>query len=328
MKKKNTKKSKPKTPQSVQTYRVRNWKEYNKSLVSRGNLTIWISEAALANWYEMEKSGKRGSSVTYSNLAIEACLMVKMLFRLPLRQTEGFVNSLFGMMQIALSAPDYTTLSRRLTSLEVKLPLRNLGEKLHLCIDSSGVKVYGEGEWKVRTHGWSKRRTWRKLHLAIDAKTQQIVGVETTTNAVDDAAKVEDLLSQVPEGIEVEEVSADGAYDKRKTYNVLNKHGTKAIIPPRRNAKIWQHGNLKKERHIRDENLRRIRKVGRKSWKIESGYHQRSLAETGVFRYKQTFGGAVSSRKEENQCSEMKLKCQILNLMNHCGMPQSEKVTI
>lgn len=312
----------------MQTYRVRNWSEYNKSLVGRGNLTIWISEAAMAHWYELETSGKRGSSLTYSNLAIQACLMVKMLFKLPLRQTEGFVNSLFEMMRIALSSPDYTTLSRRLSSLEVKLPLRNLGGKLHLCIDSTGVKVYGEGEWKVRTHGWSKRRTWRKLHLAIDAETQQIVGVEATSNAVDDAAAVEDLLNQVPVGTEVEEVSADGAYDTRKTYNALNKHGTKAIIPPRKNAKIWQHGNLKKERHIRDENLRRIRKVGRKQWKIESGYHQRSLAETGVFRYKQTFGGEVSSRKAETQFNEMKLKCQILNLMTFCGMPQSEKVTI
>lgn len=328
MKKKNTKKSKPKTPKSKATYRVRNWTEYNKSLVNRGNLTIWISDEAMAAWYEMEKSGKRGSSITYSKLAIEACLMVKMLFKLPLRQTEGFVNSLFGMMGLAISSPDYTTLSRRLSSIEVKPPLRNLGEKLHLCIDSTGVKVYGEGEWKVRTHGWSKRRTWRKLHLAIDAETQQIVGACATSNAVDDAAKVEDLLSQVPDGIEVEEVSADGAYDKRKTYNALNKHGTRAIIPPRKNAKIRQHGNLKKERHMRDENLRRIRKVGTKSWKIESGYHQRSLAETGVFRYKQTFGAEVSSRKEENQFNEMKLKCQILNLMTHCGMPQSEKVTI
>lgn len=173
-----------------------------------------------------------------------------------------------------------------------------------------------------------KRRTWRKLHLAIDAETQQIVGVEATSNAVADAEVVEALLDQVPDVIEIEEVSADGAYDKRKVYDGLNKHGTKAIIPPRRNAKIWQHGNSRKERHIRDENLRRIRKVGRKKWKEESGYHRRSLAETGVFRYKQTFGGEVSSRKEENQFKEMKLKCKILNLMTFCGMPQSEKVTI
>jgi transposase len=328
LKKKNTKKSKPKTPKSSQTYRVRNWKEYNKSLVNRGNLTIWISEEALANWYELERSGKRGASLTYSKLAIEACLMVRMLFKLALRQTAGFVNSLFEMMQIAVSAPDYTTLSRRLSALEVKLPVRGLGEKLHLCIDSTGVKVYGEGEWKVRTHGWSKRRTWRKLHLAIDAETQQIVGVEATSNAVADAEVVEALLDQVPDVIEIEEVSADGAYDKRKAYDVLNKHGTKAIIPPRRNAKIWQHGNSRKERHIRDENLRRIRKVGRKKWKEESGYHRRSLAETGVFRYKQTFGGEVSSRKEENQFKEMKLKCKILNLLTFSGMPQSEKVAI
>ena len=182
-------------------------------------------------------------------------------------------------------------------------------------------------ERRARTVGANAGR-FGKLHLAIDAETQQIVGVCATSNAVDDAAKVEDLLAQVPNGIEAAEVSADGAYDKRKTYDALNKHGTKAIIPPRRNAKIWQHGNSKKERHIRDENLRRIRKVGRKGWKTESGYHRRSLSETGVFRYKQTFGGEISARKEENQFNEMKLKCQILNLMTFCGMPQSEKVTI
>lgn len=264
--------------------------------------------------------------MTYSNLAIEACLMIKMLFKLPLRQTQGFVNSLFEMMKLAVSAPDYSTLCRRLKTLEVKLPLQNLSRKLHLCLDSTGLKVYGEGEWKVRTHGWSKRRTWRKLHLAIDPETQQIVGMETTSNAVDDAAKVEDLLSQVPEGIEIEGVRADGAYDKRKTYNALNKYGAKAVIPPRRNAKIWQHGNSKKERHVRDENLRRIRKIGRKAWKVESNYHQRSLAETGMYRYKQTFGAEIASRSEENQNQEMKLKCRILNLLTSCGMPQSEKV--
>lgn len=327
MKKKNTKKSSPKTKKSSTTYRVRNWSEYNKSLVQRGNLTVWISEDAIKNWYNLEKTGKKGSSPTYSDLAIEACLMVKMLFKLDYRKTEGLVNSLFVLMRVSLSSPDYSTLSRRLPKLKIKLPLQNLPSEINLVIDSTGIKVYGEGEWKVRAHGWSKRRTWRKLHLAIEPESGQIVGLEATSNAVDDAEKVGDLLDQVPEGVKVKEAAADGAYDKKKAYDSLNKHGTRAVIPPRQNAKIWQHGNSKKERLIRDENLRRIRKVGRKTWKAEANYHQRSLAETGVFRFKQTFGGMVSARIEENQYQELKLKGKIMNIITHLGMPKSEKVT-
>lgn len=327
MKKKNTKKSKPKTKKSSATYRVRNWRQYNKSLVNRGNLTVWISAQAIQNWHNLEKTGKKGASNTYSDLAIEACLMLKMLFKLDYRKTQGLVDGLFMLMQISLSAPDYSTLSRRLPKLKIELSVKDLPKKINLVIDSTGVKVYGEGEWKVRRHGWSKRRMWRKLHLAIEPESGQIVGLEATQNGVDDAEKVADLMSQVPVGVKVEAVAADGAYDKKKTYDCLNKHGTKAVIPPRKNAKIWQHGNSKKERLIRDENLRRIRKVGRKTWKEESKYHQRSLAETGVFRFKQTFGVKVSSRIEENQYQELKLKGKIMNIITDLGMPKSEKVT-
>ena len=234
MKKKNTKKSKPKARKSSQTYRVRNWSEYNKSLVNRGNLTVWISESAIKKWHNLEKTGKKGASNTYSDLAIEACLMLKMLYKLDYRKTQGLVNSLFILMQISLSAPDYSTVSRRLPKLKIKVSVKDLPEKINLVIDSTGIKVYGEGEWKVRSHGWSKRRTWRKLHLAIEPQSGQIVGLEATRNGVDDAEKVEDLMNQVPSGVKVEEVAADGAYDKKKTYDCLNKHGTKAVIPPRR----------------------------------------------------------------------------------------------
>ncbi len=159
MKKKNTKKSKPKVKKSQETYRVRNWSDYNKSLVNRGNLSVWISEDAIKHWHNLESSGKKGASNTYSDLAIEACLMVKMLFKLDYRKTQGLVNSLFSLMGISLSSPDYTTISRRLAKLKVKLPLKDIGEKINLVIDLTGIKVYGEGEWKVRSHGWSKRRT-------------------------------------------------------------------------------------------------------------------------------------------------------------------------
>lgn len=326
MKKKKYLKHKPKSKKSKKTYRVRNWNKYNKSLVQRGNITVWICDEAIANWYSSEKTGRRGSPSTYSEVAIQACLMMRNLFKLGLRQTQGFVNSLMKMSGIELNAPDYTTLSRRLSGLRIDLGAKDLADQLHVVVDSTGVKVYGEGEWKVRTHGWQKRRTWRKLHLCIDARTQQILSVETTENNVDDADKLEELLDGVPPDKEIEKVAADGIYDKRKSYDAINKHGARAVIPPRRNAKIWQHGNSKKERLVRDENLREVRKEGYRKWKQESEYHQRSLAETGVYRYKQTFGSKVASRKQDNQFNEMRLNCKIINKMTQIGMPQSECV--
>lgn len=320
-------KHKPKARKSKKTYRVRNWSQYNKALVNRGNLTLWISDQAMQDWYNQEKTGRRGSSNTYSDIAIEACLMMRSLFHLKLRQTEGFVNSLFALAGIALQAPDYSTLSRRLAGLDIKLPVKDLADKLHVVIDSTGIKVYGEGEWKVRTHGWQKRRTWLKLHLCIDAQTHQIVSVKTTGNGVDDASQVEDLLEAIPPDKQIEQVDADGAYDKEKAYQAIKNRKAKAVIPPQKNAKIKQHGNSKKEPLQRDQNIRRIRKVGRKKWKQESDYHTRSLAETGVFRYKATFGERVSSRNQENQFQEMRLNCKILNVMTHQGMPQTQCIT-
>lgn len=233
---------------------------------------------------------------------------------------------MFKFAGIELNAPDYTTLSRRLSRLEIKFLVVKLADKLSVVIDSTGVKVYGEGEWKVRTHGWQKRRVWLKLHLCIDSQTPQILSVETTRNGVDAAAKIEELLDAVPPDKQIGEVTADDIYDNRKSYQAITKHGARAVIPPRRNAKIWQHGNSKKERLVRDENVRRIRAVGRRKWKEESKFHQRSLAETGMFRYKQTFGAKVASRKEENQFQEMRLNCRILNIMTHQGMSHSEGI--
>ena len=191
-------------------------------------------------------------------------------------------------------------------------------------MDSTGAKVYGEGEWKVRQHGISKRRTWLKLHLCVDEATLEIVSAVASTNDISDAEVLSDLLEDVPG--KIEQVSADGAYDQRKCYNTLNKHGAKAAIPPRKGARIWQHGNSKAERHNRDENLRRIRKVGRKKWKEESNYHRRSLAETTMFRFKTIFGDRLQTRRMENQFKELLLKSAILNRMTHLGRPDTIKI--
>jgi len=305
-------------------YRIRNWKPYNDALVSRGSLTLWVDQATLEAWRH-QGPPQRGAQFRYSDTAIQCVLTLRSVYHLPLRATEGFARSIFGLMNLDLDVPDYSTLCRRASTLQVTLPKHAEGP-LHLVLDSTGLKVYGEGEWKVRQHGFSKRRTWLKLHLAIDPATHEIRAALVSDPGVTDAEAVPDLLAQ--EESPVEGVEADGAYDRRSVYEELERRGAKAIIPPRRDAKIRRHGNSSGPRLARDENLRRIRRIGRAAWKRESGYHRRSLGETAMFRMKTIFGGGVSSRRTERQAKEVGIRCRALNIMTHQGMPVSERVAV
>lgn len=306
-------------------YRIRNWTDYNRSLQKRGSLTVWISEEAVGNWLYLEKTGERGASKRYSNLAIQTIATMKAVFHQAGRQTTGLVKSIFELMKIELPVPDHSTLSRRLETLPVELSVKCAKGARHIVVDSTGVKVYGEGEWKVRTHGVSKRRTWRKLHLCVDEKTNEIIAAAATENSVADCQAFPELIAGIDDPIE--QISADGSYDRRGVYQAIRGRGIwRAAIPPRKNARIWQHGNSKQERLIRDENLRAVRKRGRKRWKEESNYHRRSLAETTIFRYKTIFSDKLKSRKIENQFNEMAIKSATLNRMTHLGMPKSYKV--
>lgn len=306
------------------TYRIRNWSQYNAALERRGSLTFWISQDAIDSWTTDKLTGKPGASYTYTDLAIETMATLQPVFHLAGRQAEGFLNSVFELMKIELTSPDHTTLSRRRASLRITLPVRERTGARHVVVDSTGVKAYGEGEWKVRQHGWSKRRTWRKLHLAVDEQTREIVSACTSTNDVSDDQMLPELLSDIPG--EIAQVSGDGAYDKRRCYDAIKPHKARAAIPPRKGAKIWHRASPKGERHERDENLRRIRKIGRKQWKQESNYHRRSLAETTMFRYKIIFGARLRTRLVENQFNEMALNCAALNRMTGLGMPDSYRV--
>jgi hypothetical protein len=309
--------SDPKTKKT--TYRVQNWREYNASLVQRGAITIWIAADEVTAWTP-GKAGKRGGQYRYSDAAIECALTIKSVYHLPLRATEGFLRSWFELTGFPLPVPDYSTLSRRAAHLKVKLP-RRVGRGLHLVIDSWGLKVYGEGEWKVRQHGYSQRRTWRKFHISVDERSLEIQEVTLTEAGSDDASQVADLLAASDE---VDQVSADGSYDKRKVYRACQEQGVKRIaIPPRRDAHLWQQGNCQAPPHPRDVNLRRIRAIGRKAWKVEVGYHRRSLAETTVYRFKIMFGHTLSARLLPQQRTEVRVKCAILNRMAHLGLPDS-----
>ena len=313
-----------KSKKTKRTYRLRNWKHYNSALVQRGSLILWVSDEVITAWRNTEKTGKPGHPRTYSDTAVLCMATLKEVYHLPLRATQGLTESLMKLLGLDLPVMTYSQLSRRCAVLEVSLPRRKKHEPLHMVVDSTGVKVFGEGEWKVRQHGYSKRRTWRKLHLGADESTGEIVAVVVTTNNLADSQVLEDLLAQVDD--EIEQVSGDGSYDKRNCYEAIRKRKAKAAIPPQRNAKIWQHGNRKEERLIRDENLRRIRQVGRKKWKQEIGYHRRSLAETQMFRMKTIFGERVSARRFAGQATQMLVRCAALNTMTHQGMPDSYAV--
>lgn len=304
-------------------YKVRNWKEYNESLVQRGALDVYIEESVLEQWYA-EPSGKRGAQLIYSDLAIQLTLQFGKIFRQKLRQTEGLVKSVFKLMDIDLLVPDHSTLGRRAGNITVKLPISHK-EKVILIADSSGLKVYGEGEWKVRKHGYSKHRTWRKMHLVI-TPDGEIRAAELTGNNVSDSEVVPKLLNQ--EKMIIEKFVGDGAYDKRKVYNECqNRKVKEIIIPPQRNAKIRQHGNSKSPPHARDENLRQIRKISRRRWKENAGYHIRSLSETTMFRFKTIFGDKLNARNFNQQKTEFLISVALLNKMAELGMPDSYATT-
>ncbi len=303
-------------PKPKDVYRIRNWKAYNQALVQRGNVTIWFDDASIAAWYADKDPDKLGAPTIYSDTAILCALTIKSVFRLPLRQTAGFVGSLITLLKLELTVPDYSTVCRRAKTLDVPLGNRiREDEPLHLVVDSTGLKVFGEGEWKVRQHGWQKRRTWRKLHLGVNERTGEIVAQMLTGRETTDDAMLRPLLDQVEEV--VSQVTTDGAYDSSDCYSAILARGAEPVIPPDVDARDWGSDGA------RDHTVRRINQIGRKAWKQERNYHRRSLAETGMFRMKTIFGGHLSARTMDRQQTEAAIRCRALNRMTHLGMPDS-----
>jgi hypothetical protein len=223
------------TNKEKRRYRIRNWRDYNSALVRRGSLTLWVEQGVVNRWRDTVSSVRRGRRRFYSDLAIICALTLREVYGLPLRATQGLVRSVLLLLGADLPAPHYSTLSRRAASLEVKLPRLSKG-RLHLAVDSTGVKLYGEGEWKVRLHGAEKRRTWRKLHLMIDHTTQEAVACSMSEQYVLDRKELPRLLKGV-EG-EVAEVLGDGAYDFQDCYRAIHARGAHAVIPPQKRARV------------------------------------------------------------------------------------------
>jgi hypothetical protein len=309
----NNKKTKPK-------YRIRNWKQYNSTLLQRGSLTFWFDPHSRASWISSNTTGRRGRPFFYADAAILCCLVVRQVFHLPLRQTQGLVRSIAELMCLQLPAPHYSLLSRRARSLQVNLTANPTKKIKHLVLDASGLKVYGEGEWKVRLHGADKRRTWRKLHISLDADTQQITSALLTDKDVVDPRCLPKLLKQVE--ADVERVYGDGAYDSRDCYRAVYKRKAIPVIPPRKGSTLWGDDYLKD----RNKNLRGVRKHGLEGWKKRSGYHIRSLVETAFYRLKTIFSDRLRNRRDDTQTTEAWIRCVALNRMTELGLPDSYPV--
>jgi len=301
-------------------YKTKNWSDYNRALKKRGSLSIWFD--AEMTW-EAQPSGKRGRQQVYSDVSIQACLTLKVLFGLPLRQTTGFVESLLELMGLDWSVPDFSTLCRRQKTLPVVIPYRGSQGPLHLLVDSTGIKAEGEGEWNARKHGGPKRRLWRKIHIGIDEQTLEIRAVDVTSSSIGDAPMLPSLLDQIGSDQEIETVTADGAYDTRKCHDAIASRNAHAVIPPRKNAKLWKPDTPGAK--ARNEAVRSSRYLGRALWRQLTRYHRRSRVETKMHCVK-LIGQRLSARDFDRQVAEIQIRAAILNGFTALGIPETVTV--
>jgi IS5 family transposase len=293
--------------------------EYDRALVNRGNVTFWLTPRAIATWSAVGV-GKRRGQLQYSDLAIETALTLRLVFRLPLRQTEGFLTSIFGMMGVDLAAPDHTTLSRRGHHLSVTLRSVPAQGGLHLIIDSTGLSIMGEGEWAAVKHGGNGRRGWKKLHLGVD-ETGVIVARALTEPTADDAITGINLVEHVDRNLT--RVTADPAYDTLGFYDAAGTRGARVVVPPTRAASLSRRGPRSSSR---DRTIRRVSVLGRRRWKKASGYHQQARVENAFFRYKSIIGDGLRARSPAGQQTESALACNILNRLTELGRPASYRI--
>ena len=304
-------------------YKITNWAKYNRSLINRGNIFLYFTPQALSQWHNGGETGGRPRK--YSKVAFEFFLCLRVLLHLPLRQTQGLIEGLIAQLRLAISCPHYSVVCRRASELEVKIR-RLLKEEgaIHVLADSSGLKIYGEGEWKMKTHGKSKRRTWRKIHIAVDAKEKTISACEITEATVGDCTAVENLIKQTPS---MKSFTADGAYDASNVRTLVKINGAVPIIPPDENAVISKANHSERNDAVKFILEHGDNEEARKLWKQTVGYYQRNGVENTFFRYKTIFGERMKARSLPNQKIEGMLRCLVLNKMTALGMPRSEKIS-
>ena len=309
---------------TLQKRKVMNWRAYDASLRQRGSLTVWFTDEAIAGW-RAEPRTAPGGQPWYSSLAILTALTFRAVFRLALRQTEGLIGSVIGLLGLDLAVPDHSTLCRRAETLEVPRPKpRRDGEPLHLLVDSTGLKLCGAGEWLVEKHGTRTRRSWRKLHIGVDADTGQIVAATLTTKDVDDGAEVGPLLDQV--AASVSSFTADGAYDQEGvSAAVAERHPEALIIVPPRSTAVPSEAAATMPTQ-RDHHLQSIAEHGRAAWQKASGYTKRARAEAAMSRFKRVIGDGLRSRTDQRRATEVNVAVHALNRMLELGRPFSVRI--
>ena len=273
-------------------------------------------------WYA-PLEGRPGRPPVFSNAAIQFCLSIKVLFKLPLRQTAGMVASLLRLAGLDWPVPDYSTLSRRQKTLKVQIPYRRADGPLNLLVDSTGIKFLGDGEWQARKHGVQRRRQWRKVHLAMDTATSDIRAVEFTSSREGDSPVLPELLNQLPDDEDIDTVTADGAYDTRRCHSAIIARGSTAIIPIRKNGRAWKEDCP--AARTRNETLRATRHYGRAFWKRWTGYHTRSRVEARM-RCLKAFGERIAARDPDSQTAEIHIRVALINRFNALGTAEIVRV--
>ena len=261
--------------------------------------------------------------ILFSDGAIQFCLMVKVLFGLPLRQTTGMVASILSMAGLDWPVPDFSTLSRREKTITVQIPSRRAPGPLNLLVDSTGIKFLGDGEWLARKHGTHRRRQYRKVHLAMDTATGDIRAVEFTPSREGDSPVLPDLLDQIPEDEQIGTVTGDGAFDTRRCHTAILERGGTAVIPIRRNGRLWKEDCPAAK--ARNDILRATQRFGRALWKRWSGYHARSRIEARM-RCLKAFGEKITSRDPDRQTAEIHIRIALMNRFNVLGQAEIERV--
>jgi hypothetical protein len=309
-----------------QKRKVTNWPAYDASLRQRGSLTVWFTDEAIAAWRAAPRT-TRGGQAWYSPLAILTALTLRTVFHLALRQTEGLIGSIIGLLGLTLAVPDHSTLSRRAETLDMaqaRSRTRVGAEPVHLLVDSTGLKLCGAGEWLVEKHGTKTRRSWRKLHIGMDANTGEIVAAALTTNDVDDACQVGPLLDQVAEP--VASFTGDGAYDQDSVYRaVIDRDPDAAVVVPPRSTAVPSE-TAQTEPTQRDRHLLCIAEKGKMGWQNGSGYSKRSRVEAAIGRYKQVIGNGLRFREDARRTTEVGVAVWILNRMLELGRPISVRI--
>lgn len=304
-------------------FKVTNWPEYEAGLRRRGSLTLWMTAEALSSW-QAPKRTTRGGQPRYSDLAIETALTLGLVFGLRLRQTEGLLTSVLQLMGVDLAVPDHTTLSRRARTGRSfdRRQGRSVSAEgpIHVLLNSTGLEVYGAGQWLEEKHGARPQRGWRKLHLAIDADSGEIIAHVMTDQDTGDASQVGPLLDQIDAPIG--QFTADGAYDGKPTYDVVTRHsgGATVTVPLHSNAVDCSDTATANQR---DRHIGAINTNGRMRWQAANGYGKRSLVETAIGRYKSLIGRRLRARSFGAQQTEVAVGCAILNRMFACARPKS-----